>query len=1097
MSTDYDNTIRTIQPGVLAPADGNAGSAVAQAFRLEDFALDGANPARQGKGLTPEGVSYTDGHESAALGPNNERLEDLKPRLVNALRELVRQYREEGVSARRHEIRRIRQARLFWQGLQYAWWNPNDMNWHLPFEQRFNDDRQLEDMPRYQFVTNFYQGFGLSFIAVLSQDVPSVRFYPQSAQSLQDIAAARSASDVAQLIEQNNHVEHLLTSIGYFLWTDGKLGAYVRYVADGQRFGFHDENILEAVEIPLGEDAYVCPRCNKEVPPPNADQASGDTDEGSDTGHQSPITSHPSCPGCGAELSHENLRRAERVSVPRFVGTRRVPNGQEVISIAGGLELNTPVWANEMHEYPYLQWQAEVHRAKLKAAYPHAANKIETSPSQGAEDVYARVSRLSVEQGLPSIHPGDALLNLITFDRTWLRPWAFYAIDDVETRNELLALFPEGCYVAFAGDAYCEARSESMDDHWRVLHALPGDGQNRPSVGDSLVQVQERYNVLSNMQAETYEYGIPPIYADPQVLDFDALANQVAEPAAHFPARARPGQPLAAGFFQPQPARVPPDMVQHQQELIGPVAQFLTGLFPAVFGGNMEDVKTASGYALARDQALGRLGLVWRRMKQFYADVILLGVDSFRKNRPEDVEIPLLGPDGVLDARTIRIADLKGNISVHPEADETFPRLKSQQRGILQQLFGVNDPVIQQALTEPANMGYIKNVLGLTELVVPGEDARNKQLREIQQLLASAPIVITMNESGATHAGAASDSAVVAQHAAPAQESPNDQITRASDSNAAGTRNQSPVTNHQSQVLVLPSVPVDDLLDNHAVEFEECKRWASSEAGQAARMTNPAGFANVRAHAEAHLRASNTTSALNLASLAPVLSQVRRDRTGPEVRPRELHTTSAAQRAPKPGDDHDGPGDHWVTIDGHHVLVHESQGTQKQPPNTAENASKRQTPESLASQIPAQVKAKMVQAINDSNAPTADDKRGGFHEEYGVAGLDASGNWVISRDKPGPYANPDVDTKVSPSYVPADPKAAYSIVNPEVAFHVHPAGTTGKGKGWNQPPSEADKSAVVPGQINLIFAARENKVYFYDNSGVIGKPMSLKDFLKE
>src|SRR5262249_45986165 len=499
-----------------------------------------------------------------------------------ALRELVRQYREEGVVARRHEIRRIRQARLFWQGLQYAWWNPSDMNWHLPFQSRSNDDRGLQDMPRYQFVTNFYQGFGLSFVAVLSQDVPSVRFYPQSAQSLADVAAARSASDVAQLIEQNNHVEHLLTSIGYFLWTDGKLGAYVRYVADGQRFGFRDENILEAIEIPLGEDVYVCPSCGKETP------ASAEDDK-----------TEPTCASCGAELTSENLRRAERVSVPRIAGTRRVPNGQEVITIAGGLELNTPVWANEMHEYPYLQWQAEVHRAKLKAAYPHAADKIESSPSQGAEDVYARVSRLSVEQGLPSIHPGDALLNLITFDRTWLRPWAFYAIEDTETRNELLTLFPDGCYVAFAGDAYCEARNESMDDHWRVLHALPGDGQNRPSVGDSLVQVQERYNVLSNMQAETYEYGIPPIYADPQVLDFDALANQVAEPAAHVPARARPGQPLAAGFFQPQPARVPPDMAQHQAELIGPVAQFLTGLFPAVFGGNMEDVKTASGYALA------------------------------------------------------------------------------------------------------------------------------------------------------------------------------------------------------------------------------------------------------------------------------------------------------------------------------------------------------------------------------------------------------------------------------------------------------------------------------------------------------------------
>ncbi|GAC1635567.1 MAG: hypothetical protein NVS9B14_12940 [Candidatus Acidiferrum sp.] len=827
--------------GTIAPADGSLSGAedlnVAPGFspasddRRETSAIEDG-PMNRGAALTP------------TLGPNNERLEDLKPHVVNALRDLVLQYRQEGITARRHEIRRIRQARLFWQGLQYAWWNPNDMNWHLPFESKFSDDRELQEMPRYQFVTNFYQGFGLSFIAVLSQDVPSVRFYPQSSQSLEDIAAARSASDVAQLIEQNNHIEELLTSIGYFLWTDGKLGAYVRYVADGQRFGFHDEQVLEAIEIPLGKDVYVCPQCGKETPvqqdavilsSPEASEGpqlalnrgSSDAEVLRDANDASLRMTNNTCPGCGAELTENNIRKAERVTVPRVVRTKRVANGQEVISIAGGLELNTPVWANEMHEYPYLQWQTEVHRSKLKAAYPHSANKIETSPSQGAEDVYARVSRLSVEQGLPSIHPGDALMNLITFDRTWLRPWAFYAVEDESTRKELLALFPDGCYVAFAGEAYCESRNESMDDHWRVLHALPGDGQNRPSVGDSLVQVQERYNVLSNMQAETYEYGIPPIYADPQVLDFDALANQVAEPAAHFPARARPGQPLAAGFFQPAPARVSPDMLQHQQELIGPVSQFLSGLFPAVFGGNMEDVKTASGYALARDQALGRLGLVWRRMKQFYADVILLGVDCFRKNRPEDVEMPLLGPDGVLDARVIRQADLKGNICVHPEADETFPRLKSQQRGVLQQLFSVNDPVIQKALTEPANLGYIKNVLGLTEMVIPGEDSRNKQLREIQQLLASAPIVVQASNSVISTEG---------RNLSSIDGAPRD----------GGQAPTSP--------MVLPSVPVDALLDDHAVEFEECKRWANSEAGQSAHMTNPAGFANVRAHAEAHLQ---------------------------------------------------------------------------------------------------------------------------------------------------------------------------------------------------------------------------------------------------
>src|SRR5207245_6465757 len=130
----------------------------------------------------------------------------------------------------------------------------------------------------------------------------------------------------------------------------------------------------------------------------------------------------------------------------------------------------------------------------------------------------------------------------------------------------------------------------------------------------------------------------------------------------------------------------------------------------------------------------------------------LLAVDCFRKNRPEDAEIPLLGPDGVFDSRAIRLADLKGNVCVHPEADETFPRLKSQQRGVLTQLFAINDPVIQRALPEPATLGYMKNVLGLSEMVIPGEDSRNKQLREIQQLLSSAPIVLQVPTAAAVGA---------------------------------------------------------------------------------------------------------------------------------------------------------------------------------------------------------------------------------------------------------------------------------------------------------------------------------------------------------
>ncbi len=210
---------------------------------------------------------------------------------------------------------------------------------------------------------------------------------------------------------------------------------------------------------------------------------------------------------------------------------------------------------------------------------------------------------------------------------------------------------------------------------------------------------------------------------------------------------------------------------------------------------------------------------MWRRLKQFYGDVMLLSVDCFRKNRPNDVEMPFLGAGGQFEAKFIRLADLKGNIQAHPESDETFPRLKSQQRAVLQQLMSSPDPTIQAALREPANLGFIKSLIGLSELVVPGDDARDKQLREIQQLLASAPVVV--------------------------------HVPRA----ASGGDGETAASGEKTEAHLISTIPVDEMLDDHATEFEECRRWASSDGGQIARAQNPAGFANVRAHAAEHAAA--------------------------------------------------------------------------------------------------------------------------------------------------------------------------------------------------------------------------------------------------
>ena len=195
------------------------------------------------------------------IGLNNEQLPD---RLQEALRRVVFQFSTESELSRRQEIRRIKQAHQFWRGLQYLWWDERDQNWHLPFEQKLMDNSSIEDMPRYEFVTNIYQAFGLSLIAVLSQDVPSVRFFPSSAQAEEDVAAAKAATEVSGLVERNNRIGNLIVDEAFNLWTDGKVGAYVRFVVDGQRFGFHPETEIGAREVKLGDDVYVCPECGAE-----------------------------------------------------------------------------------------------------------------------------------------------------------------------------------------------------------------------------------------------------------------------------------------------------------------------------------------------------------------------------------------------------------------------------------------------------------------------------------------------------------------------------------------------------------------------------------------------------------------------------------------------------------------------------------------------------------------------------------------------------------------------------------------------------------------------------------------------------------------
>lgn len=752
--------------------------------------------------------------DTSQYGPNFEKLEDFEPEVVSDLKWLIQQFETEDLVARRDEIKRVRRARETWKGLHYLEWNEQSGDWVMPYQVISKIKIDEEELPRYAYVTNFYQAFGLSIIAVLSRKAPTVKLWPQSARQQSDVTAARAGSDAIELIAKNNRLAQLLIDLAFYLWTDGKIGAYVRYVQDAERFGTHQRNILQSQDVPMGPDRYVCPTCGADKPAEDA---------------QDSLLNY--CPQCQNPLSEDDLVTAPKVPVPMVSGTETVANGQEEISIVSSLELKTPSWARRMQDFPYLLYKLELHKSLLRASYQHVAAKIGATSGGSVvtgQNVEERTARLTLTSGVLGQVRGDPGNNLITFTRGWLRPWAFFLVDDERRRSRLLELFPKGCYCAFAEEVFCEARNVSMMDEWRVLHAYPGDGQNRPAMGESIIDLNYRYNDLSNIQQETYEFGIPPTYIDGKLLSAEAVKGQKVLPGQRYFVQGRPGMPISQSIYTPAPPQITPDMQNSMTQMMGPIAQFLTGAFPALFGGTQENTETASGYAMARDQAMGRLGLVWEAIKAFWAEVMMIALECFRRNRSEDVEIPLEGANGIWDSKVIKMTDLRGNLNVTPETEEGFPQMWAQLRATVNQLMESQDPYIQNILGDTSNLKTLKRLLGMDQLVIPDEDSETKQFREIQMMKASPPQMV----QGQPSVGPAGEIIPGAP-------------------------------------TFTPSVPVDPLVDDHAVEGESCKRWLRSPEGQLAKYRAPAWYANVRAHLQAHVEAQQQQQLETMARAMP------------------------------------------------------------------------------------------------------------------------------------------------------------------------------------------------------------------------------------
>jgi hypothetical protein len=271
------------------------------------------------------------------------------------------------------------------------------------------------------------------------------------------------------------------------------------------------------------------------------------------------------------------------------------------------------------------------------------------------------------------------------------------------------------------------------------------------------------------------------------------------------------------------------------QNLQGGLSQFVTGALPALFGGELEGNDTASGYAMAREQAMGQQGVPWGALQALMAKAYSQAVKCAAKSHASEDEVITVAVPGRLKGKTtvqqVAIADLAmGDFHCRPDTDSSFPETTAGKRAAITQLIteAATTPELALTLWEPKNQELIKEWMGMEDLEILGAESYEKQLEEIDELLKTQPVPPSPEEVQAFQ-----------QQVAQAQ--------------SAIQMGGDPGIPPEAPPGPKPSVPVDPEFDLHNYEFKACQDWLnSSDRREEEQKGNMAGVENVRLHALEH-----------------------------------------------------------------------------------------------------------------------------------------------------------------------------------------------------------------------------------------------------
>lgn len=717
------------------------------------------------------------------------------PEIQQLIKKVVDHFEKEDVDVRNRQIRTWRRLKLLWEGITKTWYSEVAHDWRIWDETTDGEDTS---QAYYDKPVNIFRAYLESIIAALSVTIPPVTCYPDDAENNLDIQTAKAGDKIAKLLFRHNDLPLLWLHSLFIYCTEGMVACRT-YAKSDETYGTYEKKEYREEDE---QHRYArCPECGYDmadevVDPALTDKLKQQEDKFGPDNEDIPVQDFIAeegttelCPSCAQQIIP--LLVEETLTVTRLVGVTNEPKSRVCMEAFGGLYVKVPSYARNQSECPYLKFSHEVHFSKAIEEFAGEGyldedklrKKIrnDASPRDQYNEEWARLS--------PQYN-GSYPENVVTISRWWLRPWAFYVLDDSEC-EKLMKTFPNGCQVAYVNDEFAKACNEALDDNWTITHNPMSDYIHFDPLGLLLVSIQELTNDLISLTTQTIEHGIGQVFADPETLNFDAYRQLEATPGGVYEAKPKSGKALGESFYEAKTATLSGEVLPFFQQ-IQSLGQLVSGALPSLFGGAVEGSGTASEYSMSRAQALQRLQNSWKMLTFWWKTIHAKAIPAYIKEVKEDERNVERTKDGNFVNVFIRKAELEGKIGrVELEANENLPITWNQRKDVIMQLLQAGVPEVLQILGAPENLPVIREAIGLDDFFVPGEDQIEKTYDDINILVNSEPYMDP--ESG--------------------QE--------------------------------LPTVELEPEFEDLGIVVEIIRKWVISEAGRQAKMDNPAGYKNV------------------------------------------------------------------------------------------------------------------------------------------------------------------------------------------------------------------------------------------------------------